>query len=60
MIELEKPGFDTAAFLSSAVLRRKAIRLAPRDIFFSQGEAAESVFFLETGRARVTVVSAAG
>ncbi|MDR3754642.1 MAG: Crp/Fnr family transcriptional regulator [Terracidiphilus sp.] len=60
MVELEKPEFDTAAFLASAGLGRTIIQLAPKDPFFSQGDPADSVFYLQTGRARVAVVSAAG
>ena len=60
MVELEKLKFDTAAFLASAGLGRRIIRLAPREAFFSQGDPADSVFYLQTGRARVTVVSTAG
>jgi CRP-like cAMP-binding protein len=60
MVELEKPGFDTAAFLASAGLRRTIVQLAPQDAFFSQGDPADSVFYLQKGRAKVTVVSAAG
>ena len=60
MVELEKPGFDTAAFLASAGLGRRIIQLAPQDAFFSQGDPADSVFYLQEGRAKVTVVSAAG
>jgi CRP/FNR family cyclic AMP-dependent transcriptional regulator len=60
MVELEKPGFDVAAFLASAGLGRRIIQLAPKDAFFSQGDPADSVFYLQKGRAKVTVVSAAG
>ncbi|MGD0479535.1 MAG: Crp/Fnr family transcriptional regulator [Terracidiphilus sp.] len=60
MVELEKPGFDTAAFLASAGLGRRIIQLAPKQAFFSQGDPADSVFYLQTGRAKVTVVSTAG
>ena len=60
MVELEKPGFDTEAFLASAGLGRTIIQLAPQDAFFSQGEPADAVFYLRKGRAKVTVVSAAG
>jgi len=60
MIEPEKPEFDTAAFLATAGLGRRAIQLAPKETFFSQGDPADSVFYLQTGRARVTVVSTAG
>jgi CRP-like cAMP-binding protein len=60
MVELEKPGFDAAAFLASAGLGRRVIEFAPKEAFFSQGDPADSVFYLQTGRAKVTVVSAAG
>jgi CRP-like cAMP-binding protein len=60
MVELEKPRFDAAGFLASAGLGRTIIQLAPKDAFFSQGDSADSVFYLQEGRAKVTVVSAAG
>jgi CRP-like cAMP-binding protein len=60
MVELEKPEFDVAAFLANAGLGRKIVQLAPREAFFSQGDPADSVFYLQTGRAIVTVVSTAG
>ena len=60
MVELEKPRFDVATFLANAGLGRSIIHLAPKDAFFSQGEPADSVFYLQVGRARVTVVSATG
>jgi CRP/FNR family cyclic AMP-dependent transcriptional regulator len=60
MVELEKPRFDVAAFLASAGLGRRIIQLAPKKTFFSQGDPAGSVFYLQKGRAKVTVVSPAG
>jgi CRP/FNR family cyclic AMP-dependent transcriptional regulator len=60
MVDLEKPGFDVATFLANAGLGRSIIHLAPKDAFFSQGEPADSVFYFQVGRARVTVVSATG
>jgi CRP/FNR family cyclic AMP-dependent transcriptional regulator len=60
MVELEKPQFDAAALLASAGLGRRIIQLAPKDTFFSQGDPANSVFYLQAGRAKVTVVSAVG
>jgi CRP/FNR family transcriptional regulator, cyclic AMP receptor protein len=60
MIQLEKPEFDTATFLASAGLGRRIIQLVPKETFFLQGDPADSVFYLQTGRARVTVVSTAG
>ncbi|MGA7887073.1 MAG: Crp/Fnr family transcriptional regulator [Acidobacteriaceae bacterium] len=60
MIQLEKPGFDAAAFLASAGLGRSILQLAPKEPFFTQGDPADSVFYLQRGRAKVTVVSAGG
>ena len=60
MVDLEETGFDADAFLASAGLGRRIIRLAPKEAFFSQGDPASAVFYLQKGRARVSVVSAAG
>ena len=60
MVELEKPGFDTSVFLAHAGLGRRVIQLAPKDAFFSQGDPADSVFYLQKGSAKVTVVSPTG
>jgi CRP-like cAMP-binding protein len=60
MVELEKPRFDVAAFLAEAGLARRVIQLEPKEAFFSQGDPADSVFYLQRGRATVTVVSAEG
>jgi CRP/FNR family cyclic AMP-dependent transcriptional regulator len=60
MVELERPRFDAAAFLTTAGLGRRIIQLAPKDAFFSQGDPADSVFYLQKCRAKVTVVSQAG
>jgi CRP/FNR family transcriptional regulator, cyclic AMP receptor protein len=60
MVEFDKPTFDTAAFLMRAGLGRRIVQLEPKETFFSQGDAADSVFYLQTGRAKITVVSKAG
>jgi CRP/FNR family cyclic AMP-dependent transcriptional regulator len=60
MIELGKPDFDAAAFLMNAGLGRRIVQLAPKMTFFVQGDQADSVFYIQKGRAKVTVVSAAG
>ena len=52
--------FDTASFLSNAGLGRRIIELKPKETFFCQGEPAESVYYLQKGRAKVTVVSERG
>jgi len=60
MAVLEKPRFDAAAFLASAGLGRRVIQFSAKEAFFSQGDPADSVFYLQEGRAKVTVVSASG
>jgi len=60
MVELEKLRFDAAAFLVSADLERRIVHVAPNEVFFSQGDRADSIFYLQAGRAKVTVVSATG
>ena len=60
MVELEKSAFNAEAFLASAGLGRRIVELAPKQSFFSQGDPADSVFYLQKGRAKVTVVSHAG
>ena len=60
MVELEKPGFDTVAFLAHAGLGRRIVELEPRESFFSQGDPADSVFYLQKGRAKIIVVSHEG
>jgi len=52
--------FSPAAFLASAGLGRSVIELKPQENFFSQGDPADSVFFLQKGRAKLTVVSKTG
>jgi CRP-like cAMP-binding protein len=60
MNEHDEPRFDAAAFLMRAGLGRRIVRLEPRQPFFSQGEPADSIFYLQKGRAKITVVSHAG
>ena len=52
--------FDAAAFLATAGLGRRIVKLEPKQTFFSQGDPADAVFYLQQGRARVTVVSTVG
>jgi len=60
MTELRNVAFDAAAFLAKAGLGRKIIQLKPKQVFFSQGNPADSIFYLQKGRAKVTVVSKNG
>src|SRR5271167_2242866 len=52
--------FDPAEFLAHPGLGRKIVRLKGKKAFFSQGDAADSVFFIQSGRAKLTVVSSRG
>jgi CRP-like cAMP-binding protein len=52
--------FDPVAFLANAGLGRKLVSLKAKEAFFSQGNAADCVFYLQTGRAKLTVVSERG
>jgi CRP-like cAMP-binding protein len=52
--------FDSATFLANAGLGRTIIELKPNQAFYCQGDAADSVFYLQRGRAKVTVVSQRG
>jgi CRP-like cAMP-binding protein len=52
--------FDAAALLVHAGLSRKIIVVRPKYAFFTQGDRADSVFYLQSGRARLSVVSHSG
>jgi CRP-like cAMP-binding protein len=53
-------NFDCAAFLANAGLGHRILELRPKDTFFSQGDPANTVFYLQTGRAKLTVVAKNG
>ena len=60
MNEIRSAPFDVAAFLSKAGLGRKIVQLKPDKAFFVQGDPATSIFYLQKGRAKLTVVSKNG
>jgi CRP-like cAMP-binding protein len=60
MFEPEKNAFDPEAFLASAGLGRRTVKLIERQVFLSQGNAADYVFYLQSGRAKLTVISRHG
>jgi CRP/FNR family cyclic AMP-dependent transcriptional regulator len=60
MTELGPTEFDTATFLAKAGLGRRIIEVKARQLFFAQGSPADSVFYLQKGRAKITVVSERG
>jgi CRP/FNR family transcriptional regulator, cyclic AMP receptor protein len=52
--------FDLSAFLENAGVGRKVVHMQPGQVFFLQGSSADSVFYLRTGSAKLTVVSPQG
>jgi len=54
------PAFDTAAFLANAGLGRRIVKLKAQAAFFRQGNPADCIFYLQSGRAKLTVVSKSG
>ncbi len=52
--------FDTALFLATEGLGRSIVHYAPTQPFFSQGDPADSVFYIQDGRAKLTVLSKRG
>ena len=60
MSAIRNTGFDPAAFLNSTGLGRRVVRLRTKHTFFTQGSQADCVFYLQSGRAKLTVVSKNG
>jgi CRP-like cAMP-binding protein len=59
-IPVPMPKFNSAIFLANAGLGRKLVSLKAKEAFFTQGSPADCVFYLQTGHARLTVVSERG
>jgi CRP-like cAMP-binding protein len=54
------PAFDPDAFLENAGLGRRLVMFDSGEKLFSQGDPADFVFYLQKGRARLSVVSTSG
>jgi len=52
--------FDPLTYLSTPGTGRKIVHCKPKHPFFTQGSAADSVFYIKVGHAKLTVVSKAG
>jgi CRP/FNR family cyclic AMP-dependent transcriptional regulator len=60
MRESPMTSFDPLAFLANVGLGRRLVRLKAKHHFFTQGSPADCVFYLQSGRAKLTVVSKKG
>src|SRR5476649_164114 len=60
MADSKQPVFDPHAFLLNAGLGKRLVHLKAKKAFFLQGDVADSVFYVQKGRAKLTVVSGAG
>ena len=60
MTRTTSTAFDPATFLANAGLGRTIVELKPQQTFYCQGDTADCVFYLQKGRARLTVVSQNG
>ena len=60
MIQHGETNFDAATYLAHAGLGRRIVQLEPKQRLFSQGDAADSIFYLQSGKAQITVVSQTG
>jgi len=60
MAGLTKKSFDPQGFLATEGPGRSIRRHTARQVFYSQGGPADSVFYLQSGRAKLTVLSKRG
>lgn len=60
MKERKEPRFDATAFLAHPGLGRTIIEVKPTRPLFSQGDRADAVFYLQSGHAKLTVLSKTG
>lgn len=52
--------FDVPGYLSKGGSGRKIVRLKAKDRFFTQGDSADCIFYLHSGRCKLTVVAKNG
>ena len=56
----KKVKFNPAQYLSASSLTRKTVHVLAGHVFYSQGDPANSIYYLESGRAKLIVVSERG
>ena len=55
-----QPAFDVETFLLRASKGRRVISVDKGEAFFSQGDSADCVFYLQKGRVKISVISSTG
>src|SRR5450755_3233920 len=56
----KKHGFDPKKFLATIGEGRKVVAFPKKQIIFTQGDEADSVFYIQAGKVRLTVISEIG
>jgi CRP-like cAMP-binding protein len=56
----QTPAFDVNAFLRSAGAGKTIVTYQPADVIFSQGDAADSVLYVQEGAVKLSVLSRGG
>ena len=57
---LPRSAFDLREFLDSAGIQRKIVKYARSAVIFSQGNAADEVFYIQQGSVKISVLSRTG
>jgi CRP/FNR family transcriptional regulator, cyclic AMP receptor protein len=57
MTKVHLNAFDPVAFLAKAGIGRMIVQLKGKEDFFAQGDKADCVFYIQKGRAKLTVIS---
>jgi len=60
LVPAKKGNFDPRKFLAIVGEGKQLLSFANRQIIFTQGDAADAVFYIQEGRVKLTVVSKAG
>jgi CRP-like cAMP-binding protein len=59
-VETKKPSFDLNAFLSKVGAGRSNLTFSPNTPILTQGERADSIYYLQMGKAKVSVTAPSG
>ncbi len=56
----KKPAFSPAAYLANSGVGRRILEIKPKRSLFVQGNDCDSIFYIQKGRVKITVVSTQG